>query len=787
MAAFPTRWLAARARAVSGPCAVTLVLLASPAGAVYVPHSELPEAAARSVDYRLDVQLDPATKQLTGSAEIRWTNRTPVPAREIFLHLYLNAFRNNRSTFMQESRGRHRRWTLEEGEWGWIELTSVKIGNGPDISGAVRYVQPDDENIHDRTVVAVPLDTEIPGGESVQLHLDYKARLPRVFARTGHKGNFYMVAQWYPKPGVFQREAGWNVHQFHANSEFFADFASFDVRITVPQGYVVGATGRQVATPVENLDGTTTYRFAQTDVHDFAWTADPDFLTRVRRFSYADERDESQERELAAILGYGLEDLALDDVRVTVLLQPEHEHQADRIFRAAFAAIRQYGYWYGRYPYETLTIVDPQHGARGAGGMEYPTLITIGSDWLAPAASLSPEGVTIHEFGHQYWYGLVASNEFEEAWLDEGFTTYSTGKVLEAVYGPRRGVMTLGGLPLVMHPLARLPERPAQEEDGARPRPAQLHFPPSPWPGAAAAGNSLEQWLFLQRLGLPDFSLLRGFRDLPPLNALRHVPVSAVAGYRPEYLAGATKDILVRRAWEYMDRSSYHLNAYSRSALVLHTLERFLGEATMLRVLRKYHEYYRFRHPTSADFIRVAREISGRNLDPLTDLLIQGSGVLDYAVTEVTSESIPPDRGIFASREGLVLRDGMVGRPGPLPQAGGAPAEGDEASRPHEYRNEVLVRRLGSVTVPVVVELEYDDGSTERRLWDGDYRWERIVVTGPRRVRRATVDPDGVYVIDIRWSNNPCLVEPDRRPATRWSLRLLLWMQSVLAFYGGLT
>jgi hypothetical protein len=263
--------------------------------------------------------------------------------------------------------------------------------------------------------------------------------------------------------------------------------------------------------------------------------------------------------------------------------------------------------------------------------------------------------------------------------------------------------------------------------------------------------------------------------------------VSAVAGHRPAYLAGATKDALARRAWEYVDRSSYQLNSYSRPALVLHTLERVLGEETMLRVMRKYHEHSRFGHPTSADFIRVAREISGRDLVPLTDLLIQGSGLLDYAVEVVKSERIPRDSGVFGSGEERVLRGGMPRRPGQPGADGEETAAGGEASRSPEYRNEVLVRRLGSVTVPVVVELEYDDGSTERRLWEGDYRWERIVTVGSRQVRRATVDPDRVYVIDARWSNNTRLVEPDRRPAARWSMRLLLWMQSVLAFYGGLT
>ena len=142
-------------------------------------------------------------------------------------------------------------------------------------------------------------------------------------------------------------------------------------------------------------------------------------------------------------------------MEIVLLLQPEHRPQAERHVEAAKAAIRWFGLWYGRYPYRTITVVDPARGASGSGGMEYPTFITAGTNTLFNRwpfdRVLAPEGVTVHEFGHQYWQSMVASNEFEEPWLDEGLNSYSTGKVMERVYGPwllQLGPLRAGGLEL---------------------------------------------------------------------------------------------------------------------------------------------------------------------------------------------------------------------------------------------------------------------------------------------------------------------------------------------------
>jgi hypothetical protein len=118
-----------------------------------------------------------------------------------------------------------------------------------------------------------------------------------------------------------------------------------------------------------------------------------------------------------------------------LLLQPEHAGQEQRHFDATRTTLKYYGEWYGAYPYGHITIVDPAFQS-GAGGMEYPTLFTAGSRWLAPARVTTPEGVTVHEAGHQFWYGIVGNNEFEDAWMDEGFNTFSTARAVAQVYDP---------------------------------------------------------------------------------------------------------------------------------------------------------------------------------------------------------------------------------------------------------------------------------------------------------------------------------------------------------------
>jgi len=380
----------------------------------------------RIANYKISVKLDPETKKLHGSQILTWRNDSEDHINDLQFHLYLNAFKNELSTLMKESSGNHRGFMLEkDGGWGWIEIESM-ILNNQELKGRFEFIQPDDGNPDDQTVLRIPLDHPVKPQEVITINIDFVAKLPKVFARTGYKGDFYLVGQWFPKIAVYEgageryaTKGQWNCHQFHINSEFYADYGVYEVTITVPQNYIVGATGVLIKEDQSNeYEKSLTYYCE--DVHDFAWTADPNYIVIEDKWRH---------------------------VSIKFLAHPGRETQVKRHIGSAIVALEFFDEWYGKYPYPTLTIVDPVYGGIGAGGMEYPTLITVGSFWMLPDGLRLPEVVTIHEFGHNYWYGIIGSNEFEEAWLDEGINTYSELKIMETFSGMEEGsLVSLFGL-----------------------------------------------------------------------------------------------------------------------------------------------------------------------------------------------------------------------------------------------------------------------------------------------------------------------------------------------------
>lgn len=364
----------------------------------------------RNANYSIDVRLDHAARTLAGRETIRWRNISSATATEVQFHLYWNAWRNAESTWMRERRLAGNREATQADEWGSCDVTTIRVA-GVDLTSSKRFIAPDDGNAADQTVMSVPLPAPVAPNESVEIEIIWTSKIPRPFARTGYVGGYYFMAQWFPKIGVLE-DAGWNTHQFHAATEFYADFGTYDVRLTVPAGWIVGASGRETS-KANNADGTTTHAYHGEDIHDFAWTTSPDFLEARQAFEHP----------------------TLPRVEMRLLLQPEHAGQEQRHFDATVACLKYYGEWFGAYPYGYVTIVDPAYQS-GSGGMEYPTLFTAGSRWIAPRAVTQPEGVTVHEAGHQFWYGIVASNEFEHAWLDEGLNTFSTARTIERAFNP---------------------------------------------------------------------------------------------------------------------------------------------------------------------------------------------------------------------------------------------------------------------------------------------------------------------------------------------------------------
>lgn len=376
----------------------------------------------RIVEYHLNAEFDAEGKLIHGTSSLTWKNPGSVPVQDLYFHLYPNAFESKKTTFMQESGGKLREDASTEDNYGSMKLISIQMlnGNETELTDRIEYVQPDDGNVHDRTLVKVPLPKAVAPGEQVTLLTSFTVQLPQVFARMGYAGDFMMAGQWYPKIAVYepkgtrgQAEEGWNLHQYHGNSEFYADFGIYNVKLRVPVGYTVAASGFPTK-PVVNDGKTRLYTFYADDVHDFAWAASPNFV-------YFEEP-------------YATKDLP--GVRIKLYLDPKHEHLKARYMTAAKKALARYSEWYGSYPYSTLSIVVPPENGNGAGGMEYPTLVTA---WGAGEdnPSLELERVIVHEIGHQFFYGMVASNEFEEAWLDEGFTSYAEDRLMEKEYGVR--------------------------------------------------------------------------------------------------------------------------------------------------------------------------------------------------------------------------------------------------------------------------------------------------------------------------------------------------------------
>jgi len=394
------------------PALIFLLLLIS------VPFFTSPDEplCEQIANYHMDVKLDTEQKLIKATEILSWMNDTDVSTQVLWFHLYWNAFQNNMSTFLTEGARRGRSMPgFKKDDWGYCRINSIKVIQNPhfddyDLFPTMEFRHPDDLNVLDQTVFSVNLAQPVEPGQTILLSIEFESKIPRPISRTGVYKDYYFIAQWFPKIGVFE-DGEWNCHQYHSSSEYYADYGTYDVKITLPSSFIIGATGEH-REKIDNTDGTTSHYFFQQSVHDFAWTASPSFLEYKEDFEFAPGKT----------------------TEITLLLQPYHKHLKERYMNAVKNAIKYCSLFYGDYPYTTSTCVDPAYNSR-SGGMEYPTFFTGGAYFLTWKGMSSPEEVTIHEFGHGYFYGLVGSNEFENPWMDEGFTSFLDTEVYYAAYG----------------------------------------------------------------------------------------------------------------------------------------------------------------------------------------------------------------------------------------------------------------------------------------------------------------------------------------------------------------
>ncbi|MBN2071065.1 MAG: M1 family metallopeptidase [Candidatus Krumholzibacteriota bacterium] len=354
-------------------------------------------------DYIIKCRLDTERHTLTGTQEIKYKNNSPDTLSEIYLHLYPNAYRERDSELLKD---------FLAGVWfqfvglpgknrGFLDIDTLTI----DGRAALFTV--------DGTILRAGLARPLLPGAEVAMTLAFTEKIRKRLGRAGYVGDHYDMGQWYPKMVVYDNE-GWHPDQFRMG-EFYGEFGRYDVHITLPERYVVAATGVPVSGDPgwgknkkgekSSSDGgrsdktgekMKTVVFRAENVHDFAWCADPDYIV------------ESAERDGYSVMSF---------------YRPWNTSWADSALARGVRAVEWLDRFAGPYGYPQISIVD----ANSSGGMEYPMLVMNGS---------AREGLIFHELGHSWFYGMLANNERDEAWMDEGLTQYQKFLYNELTYGP---------------------------------------------------------------------------------------------------------------------------------------------------------------------------------------------------------------------------------------------------------------------------------------------------------------------------------------------------------------
>ncbi len=695
-----------------------LAVLAMPEVAADLPPTE--------ISYKIEVRIDPATRGLAGRETIRWTNPTSEPVPSLRMHLYLNAFSHTRTTWLEEYDPDEDElddlYRIDAEPWGFLEpSTIVEIGPAGRRDASWRAIQPDDGNTLDRSLIEVVLGEPVaPGGET-RLEVEFEGRLPLPVARTGARDGFFFLAQWYPKVGMLE-PAGvrgatvprWAARQFHANSEFYAEFADYDVTIAVPEGWIVGATGRAVGTPVADGSGFVRHRYAQRAVHDFAAVAGRDLVD----LRYRVEPD-----------GGG------PAVDVRHIVPAGTQHQIPRWHEALVGTMHELGRRIGPYPYDVLTVVTPPFAAVGVGGMEYPTLFTgiLGDPlWDVLAELRLAETTVVHEFAHQYFQGLVATNEQEEAFLDEGLTEYWEVAISEKLFGAASSTGNLLGRPLSALEAYQFGIEKMSEpiREPIRRTPTELYAPHT-W-GAQVYSRTAMTLRTAERL-FGQVALDHVFSEYVRRFAFGHPNLEDFLGVARE-VGGDEMAAMLREGFE-------------REAVPDYAV-------TQAKTERRDPPIGRV---TTAEGVITTE----RDADDEDDELGLDTAAIEDQDGRLRIEITDPGWARGGRAEFGTVRQVIV-----EPEYSEGPPD-DPSHRWYES-----VGRLSGPAwdhLPVDVELRFADGAIVRDRWDGRAAWREYRVVRHARLTDVRVDPELRIAVDVKPQNNARSVKPDERFVRAWS------------------
>ncbi len=377
-------------------------------------------------NYDIEVHLDHKGKSASCIQKLNWKNTSPDTLRELRFYMYMNAFKDLKSTYLKNTRkmfGQDLNNRTEK-QWGHIEVTQAVDRNGNDLVQNQEYIQPNDGNALDKTVLSIPLEMPLLPGEVIELDMNFDVKLPRTIVRSGYgPRDFFLFVHWFPQVCVYEPKVdgnwGWNSHQFMPGTEFFSDFGDYNVEIYASDHLVIGGSGcKTFSGKVLGTIGEQLVRFQAHDLIDFGWVAYPEYETYTSTYG---------------------------DTDIEILMVPEHCAFADRYLKAIEQSLEYLEKHVGKYPYPKITVVDPPTHTLNSGFMEYPMMITGATAYGIPRSVRSVESLVIHEFTHMYFMASLASNEKEEAWLDEGFVTYFEDRILDHYYGNQSSLFDVLG------------------------------------------------------------------------------------------------------------------------------------------------------------------------------------------------------------------------------------------------------------------------------------------------------------------------------------------------------
>ncbi len=388
---------------------------------IFITNSSIAQSGWKQrVDTRIDVRLDDRKHMLHAFEEMTYTNNSPDTLRFIYIHLWPNAYKNDHTPMARQMDVNKNTnfYYAKPKDRGYIDSLQFTI-DGHSVDHYSTESAPD--------IARIDLDKPLPPHHSIKIATPFKVKIPKVFSRMGHTGQAYYISQWFPKPAVYDSK-GWHPISYLDQGEFYSEYGSYDVNITLPANYVLMATGNCMDEKEERamdelskmpLPGDTLYthsvpastpetktvHYHEDNVHDFAWFADKRWI--VRKDTVTSPGNGKLVTTWSAFLPYQQKSWikANDHLKATVL---------------------HYGQWIGPYQYKTIKAVSGDLNA--GGGMEYPTITIIDK-----GSSNNLSTVVVHEAGHNWFYGMLGSNERDHAWMDEGINTFYEQKTNAAL------------------------------------------------------------------------------------------------------------------------------------------------------------------------------------------------------------------------------------------------------------------------------------------------------------------------------------------------------------------